>query len=96
MKKIKHPSQLQVGDIIRILKQLIGWSSHLHKMCPIKTLAITYPHELVIKSIKKCDTYTAMTCGNYGWSLESIIEAGCVKIAHVCNYNEHEILIKML
>jgi hypothetical protein len=38
-----------------------------------------YPYVCIIQNIEKTDGHIAMTCGEYGWSLSSLIEDGLIK-----------------
>lgn len=83
MKRIENVTELKVGDEILIEKDPSSWSSHFNGNCPRGVVA--YPHKLTIKKIGFSDSigvekHWAMTCGNYGWSLQPIIDAGCVLI----------------
>lgn len=96
MKKIKinNVSELKVGDTIEILKRPESWSAYFNNNRGLDM--VKYPYQLTIRSIKEVSihsysTHTAINCGNYGWSLDSIIKAGCNKILV-----EKELLIKML
>ena len=65
--------KIKEGDRIRILREPKCWASELNDNYPKDQV---FPVEIVVKKLKKKSDYTAMTCGNYGWDLESIIEAG--------------------
>lgn len=76
--KIYNVEQLKVGDTIIIEKQPHSWSSTLNKTFPFGK--VTFPHKLTIKEIKYGGDFTAMTCGDFGWTLDSIVNAGCYKV----------------
>ena len=64
--------EVKIGDRIKVLR----WASLLNNRSP---LSLKYPYELTVKNIVKDESYqTILTCGEYGWHLESIIEAGFV------------------
>ena len=73
--KLTHISDFKVGDTIEILKKPRFWHSELNENDPL-IANLTYPYVLTIKEIRE----DAMTCGNYEWDLDAIIEAGCNKI----------------
>ena len=74
--KLTHISDFKVGDTIEILKKpRLFWHSELNENDPL-IANLTYPYVLTIKEIRE----DAMTCGNYEWDLDAIIEAGCNKI----------------
>lgn len=79
MKKVTHISEIKVGDRIKILARPNTWGSFLNDNYPLNQ---DFPLEVTVKEIKHVDvdrnhSYMAMTCGYYGWSLNSIVEAGC-------------------
>ena len=78
--KITNVKQLRVGDRIKILKRPESWADEMNENFP---LDLKFPFELTIQQLKeiKCqaiNNYIAMTCGFYGWSLDAIVEAGCL------------------
>ena len=73
--KLTHISDFKVGDTIEILNKPEYWHSQLNGNDPL-IANLTYPYVLTIKEIRE----DAMTCGNYEWDLDAIIEAGCNKI----------------
>ena len=75
--KLTHISdfKVKVGDTIEILKKPRLWYSELNGN-DLLIANLTYPYVLTIKEIRG----DVMTCGNYGWYLNAIIEAGCNKI----------------
>lgn len=75
-KKITDIRELKIGDTIRILGRPGAWSSGLCNKKP-HDYDLTYPYTLTIKEIEYRDDHYAMTCGNYGWDLDSIIYRGC-------------------
>ena len=74
MRILEDPSEISVGDMLTILRRPNRWDSFLNGNCP---LSLKYPIEITVKKIREGYSCTAMTCGNYGWDLETIIEAGC-------------------
>ena len=85
--KITDVKQLRVGDKIKILTEPMTWSDRLNKN---HFFDLKFPYELTIKEIKDISTknignYTAMTCGKYGWCLDSIVEAGCLLLPEGIN-----------
>ena len=80
MKTIKDVSELKVGDEILIEKKPSFWSSYLNFNNPLKGVLI-FPHKLTIKEMKSDEQCHSMTCGEYGWSLQPIIDAGCKLIS---------------
>ena len=66
-------SELKEGDTIRVLSRPRGWDSSLNPKNPLNNL--TFPHTLKIKKIDVGPFGTSMTCGEYGWSLDSIVGA---------------------
>lgn len=80
--KIRSIEELKEGDKIIIQKEPTLGSSQLNPNFYFHIL--TFPYILTIRKIELIAnqdySYIAMTCGNYGWDLESIIEAGCKKI----------------
>ena len=66
--------EVKIGDRIRVLRKPLKWASLLNNRSPLN---LKYPYELTVKNIVKDESYqTSLTCGEYGWHLESIIEAG--------------------
>jgi hypothetical protein len=43
---------------------------------------VTFPYFLQVKNISK-GISTSMTCGNYGWNLDAIINAGVRKMIEI-------------
>lgn len=72
---------LKIGDEIVISRKPRTWSSDLNSNCPLFKNNIIYPYTCVIKDIKKINgdkDYTSMTCGKYGWSLDSLIKENLI------------------
>ena len=67
---------LKAGDRIMIMNTPGLWSSALNDNCPLAG-KVKFPCVLTIKKLRHIDGHWAMTCGKYGWDLESIVEAGC-------------------
>lgn len=81
--KITDVKQLRVGDRIKILEKPDAWDSLLMNESPTK---LKFPFTVKIKEIKQWGTNdAAMTCGSYGWSLDSIVEAGCLLLPEGVN-----------
>lgn len=78
---ITNVNELKVGDVILIKSKPELWSSRLNENSPLRG-KLDFPIIITIKKIRHINIfdYYSMTCGNYGWVLESIIEAGCKKI----------------
>ena len=74
--EITDVKQLRVGDRIKILSKPRSWSSSLSITSPLRDLK--FPFELTIEKISNLDDNISMTYGKYGWSLNSIVEAGCL------------------
>ena len=67
----------KIGDEVVIHYEPSSWSSHLNNNDPMgKDI---YPYICIIQNIEKTDGHTAMTCGEYGWSLTSLVEDGLIK-----------------
>lgn len=81
--KVRNLEQLKVGDTIVIKSEPTYWSSCINTECPFHG-AVVFPHVLTIERIEPRATYTAMTCGSYGWNLDSIIDAGCELLEEDC------------
>lgn len=82
-KKIEESNLLKEKDIIKILNKPSHWNSILNKNNPIdESIKLKFPYILKIKKMSPIfnPSYLAMTCGEYGWDLESIIKAGCEKL----------------
>lgn len=62
-----------VGTKIVIIKQPSFWSSSLNRNCPIDH-DVVYPHYGIIKEIEYGKDHIAMTDGNYGWDLTTLID----------------------
>lgn len=73
--KLTDISDFKVGDTIEILNKPKYWYSQLNNNNPLKAI-LNYPHILTIKKIR----IDAISCGNYEWDLESIIQVGCNRI----------------
>lgn len=73
--KITNVNQLKEGDTIIVLKKPVTWASRLNGRCPLHY--VNFPYTLTIQKIDKTEKRPPMTCGGYGWSLTSIVEAGC-------------------
>ena len=82
--KITDVKQLKVGDRIKILEKPESWASVLNKNCPMK---LEFPFTATIKAITQDIITTYMTCGSYGWSLDAIVEAGCLLLPEGRFYN---------
>lgn len=85
--EITDVKQLRVGDRIKILKRPESWADEMNENFP---LDLKFPFELTIQQLKeiKCqaiNNYIAMTCGFYGWDLNSIVEAGCLLLPEGIN-----------
>lgn len=80
--KITDVKQLRVGDRIKILEKPKSWASILNKNCPMK---LEFPFIVIIKEITQDIITTYMTCSKYGWSLDSIVEAGCLLLPEGVN-----------
>lgn len=80
--KITDVKQLRVGDRIKILEKPKSWASVLNKNCPMK---LEFPFTATIKEITQDIITTYMTCGSYGWSLDAIVEAGCLLLPEGVN-----------
>jgi len=76
--KVNNVKELTIGDTIKILNKPRCYSSYLNVNNPFDYI-VDFPHILTIKniSLNNDKTHHAMTCGNYGWDLESIVEIGC-------------------
>jgi len=75
---ITSPEDLKAGDMIKILKRPNKYNGNLNPNNPLD--ACTFPYILVIENIAPSGysgQFYAMTCGNFGWSLGAIVEAGC-------------------
>lgn len=85
--KITDVKQLRVGDTIKVLRPPIHWCDKLNKNCP---LYLKFPYKLTITQLKDVkpqyiNEYICMTCGKYGWDLNSIVEAGCLLLPEGIN-----------
>lgn len=69
-------SDLKAGDRIMIMNTPELWSSALNDNCPLGS-KVKFPHVLTIKKIEHLNHHWPMTCGKYGWDMESIVKAGC-------------------
>ena len=96
MKTIKDVSELKAGDEILIENKPSFWSNKLNRKHPFD---LNFPYKLVIKEIKLYhvdgEPRYAMTCGNYGWSLNSIIDAGCKLISRTENMEDNRFPFKL-
>ena len=65
----------KVGGKYVILGTPSAWSSLLKNCSPLKN-NIKYPYKIEIKNIRIDidNTYVAMTCGEYGWSMNELID----------------------
>ena len=70
---------LKAGDRIVIDKEPQTWNSALNKNCPLVD-GLTFPHTLTIKKISFVNEKWVMTCGEYGWSIDSILNAGFLSL----------------
>lgn len=74
-KNISKYKGFNVGDKFTIIGQPSYWDSALNENCPL--IRVKYPYHGTIKAMSKyCDRpgIIAMTDGNYGWSLDSLIK----------------------
>jgi hypothetical protein len=67
----------KIGDKVVISDAPNSWSSHLNDKCPMHE--DIYPYICIIQNIEKWGSHIAMTCGEYGWSLSSLIEDSLIK-----------------
>jgi len=70
----------KVGTQFIITHAPESWASLLNNNNPMHEGI--YPYKETIKQIKKDGDYTAMTCGNYGWSLEALLTDDCIQITN--------------
>ena len=71
-------TEFKIGDEIIIKSKPFHWASLLNKNSPIH-LDI-YPYKCTIQNIEKDGGYTAMTCGKYGWDLDSLIQDNLIRL----------------
>jgi len=76
----KREHYYKIGDEIIITKKPNLWSSDLNQNCPFN---IDYPIKIQIKQLSEYHSNhintIAMTCGDYGWDLTSLIEGNCIQ-----------------
>lgn len=80
--EIQYYKGFKIGDKFIVTGQPSYWDSALNENCPFNR--VKYPYHGTIKAISKyCDrsNIIAMTDGNYGWSLDSLIH--CKKIQNL-------------
>lgn len=67
-------------DVI-IINEIDEWSSSLNSKSP-RLSNLTYPYRFKIKKIKEIKEpyHIAMTCGEYGWSLSSLVKKNVIII----------------
>lgn len=70
-------SEFKIGDVCIIKGKPTRWASLLNKNCPFYNLS--FPKMIKITEICNSNGYTAMTCGNYGWNLDNLIENGLIE-----------------
>jgi hypothetical protein len=75
--KVTSVDQLKKGQYVKIKRKPASWSSTLNRNNPIGK--VSFPYTIQIKEVKRGSNGTAITCGKYGWHLDSIVKAGCVR-----------------
>lgn len=84
-KKLQSIDEILVGDFILIEKSPSMWNSILNKKCPL--YVEDFPYLVRVGEIQSHGIIRFMTCGNYGWDLDSIIEAGARKMVR-CDFKK--------
>jgi hypothetical protein len=70
--------KFKVGMKVVIYGQTENWNSRLNQNDPRKS-NIKFPYHCTIKEIDESDNFfSAMTCGYYGWSLNSLINENLI------------------
>ena len=93
--KVNSVDELQVGDTIKILKRPKTWCSNLHDENPLR---LEFPRTLKIKDITLGKdgwgkySYHTMTCGEYGWCLDDIVDAGCLLVVEGCEKVDEDLI----
>jgi hypothetical protein len=88
-KTIHDVHEVQKGTKLFIMKRPGRWSSRLNRECPFD-YEIEYPHQIEVKSVIHGDRlqhHNPITCGNYGWDLNSIMDDGA-RIAHKLEFKK--------
>lgn len=70
-------SEFKVGDVCIIKGRPTKWSSFLNENSPMNNL--NFPKKITITKIFNRISYTSMTCGYYGWDLDSLIKDGLIE-----------------
>lgn len=67
------------GDEIVITGRPTAWASSLNKNYPLSA-KINYPFECTIDDLREEDGFTAISAGNYGWDLSTLVRQEKVKL----------------
>jgi hypothetical protein len=78
--RLMETDEVSIGDFILIERNPRIWNSELTGVYPLNK--VTFPYFLQVKNISK-GISTSMTCGNYGWNLDAIINAGVRKMIEI-------------
>lgn len=81
MSLIKEYRGFKVGDTILITNKPMCWSSRLNTNNPLEK--VIFPHKLTILKISNLGS---MSCKDYGWDLDSILNSGYEKVGDEVYY----------
>lgn len=86
---LRSVKEILIGDFILIEKPPRMWDSTLNKKCPLYVEDFPYlvRVEKVQEEVRPHAIIRSMTCGNYGWDLDSIIESGARKMVR-CDFKK--------
>jgi len=73
-------SDFKKGDLVRIIKRPKQWSSGPGFFMDVRD-RVTYPFEAIIEDMINRGNHIAISIKNGGWSLDSLIEGGCIELA---------------
>jgi len=68
----------KVGDVVEILEQPRRWASFLNNNNPLQ---IDFPITFTIEKLAIGGDYVAMSGGDYGWDLSTLVKDNIIKIA---------------